>query len=105
MDAAAEAAALRAFESANDRAATPAERKLLRDLAARLDAVAETTRAERPGEEIPSSGWGWIEAAVWIAWFADENAIPNVGLTTSTGALTELGQLYTSLAPNVACPK
>ncbi len=39
------------------------------------------------------------------AWFADENAIPNVGLTTSTGALTELGQLYTSLAPNVACPK
>jgi hypothetical protein len=67
MDAAAEAAALRAFESANDRAATPAERKLLRDLAARLDAVAEATRVERPGEEIPSSGWGWIEAAVWEA--------------------------------------
>ncbi len=67
MDAAAEAAALRAFESANDRAATPAERKLLRDLAARLDAVAEATRAERLGEEIPSSGWGWIEAAVWEA--------------------------------------
>ena len=36
------AAALRAFESANDRAATPAERKLLRDLAARFEPVAAT---------------------------------------------------------------
>lgn len=67
MDAAAEAGALRAFESANDRAATPAERKLLRDLAARLDPVAEAARRERPAEDLPGSGWGWLEAAVWEA--------------------------------------
>ncbi|MDQ2654994.1 MAG: hypothetical protein M3Z20_18335, partial [Chloroflexota bacterium] len=36
MDAAAQMAALRAFEQANDRAATPAERKLLRDMAERF---------------------------------------------------------------------
>lgn len=66
-DAAGEAAALRAFESANDRAATPAERKLLRDLAARLEPVAAAARQERPGEELPGSGWGWLEAAVWEA--------------------------------------
>jgi hypothetical protein len=39
------------------------------------------------------------------AWFAEQNAIPNVALTTSAGALTELGQLYTSFAANSACPK
>ncbi|MCC7024410.1 MAG: hypothetical protein IT338_16410, partial [Thermomicrobiales bacterium] len=66
-DAVGEAAALRAFESANDRAATPAERKLLRDLAARLEPVAAARRQERPGEELPGSGWGWLEAAVWEA--------------------------------------
>jgi hypothetical protein len=66
-DAAGEVAALRAFESANDRAATPAERKLLRDLAALLEPMAAATRQERPGEELPGSGWGWLEAAVWEA--------------------------------------
>jgi Glycosyl hydrolase catalytic core/F5/8 type C domain/DUF5010 C-terminal domain len=39
------------------------------------------------------------------AWFAEGNAIPNVALTTSAGALTELGQLYTSLASNSACSR
>ena len=60
-----EAAALRAFESANDRAVTPAERKLLRDLAARFEPVAATAYQER--DDVPSSGWGWLEAAVWDA--------------------------------------
>jgi hypothetical protein len=64
-DAPGEAATLRAFESANDRAATPAERKLLRDLAARFAPVAVTANAERP--EVPGSGWGWLAAAVWEA--------------------------------------
>jgi hypothetical protein len=58
-------AALRAFESANDRAATPAERKLLRDLAARFEPVATTAHQER--DDIAGSGWGWLEAAVWDA--------------------------------------
>jgi DnaA-like protein len=65
MDAAAQMAALRAFEQANDRAATPAERKLLRDLAERYDLVAENAAAANA--EVPSSGWGWLEAAVWEA--------------------------------------
>jgi hypothetical protein len=60
-----ESAALRAFESANDRAATPAERKLLRDLAARFEPVAAAVH--KTGEDIPGSGWGWLEAAVWDA--------------------------------------
>ena len=64
-DAPREAAAMRAFESANDRAATPAERKLLRDLAARFAPVAEAAGAAR--EDVPGSGWGWLEAAVWEA--------------------------------------
>jgi hypothetical protein len=59
--------AMRAFESANDRAATPAERKLLRDLAARLEPVAVSAIADHPDNELPASGWGWIEAAVWEA--------------------------------------
>jgi len=58
-------AALRAFESANDRAATPAEGKLLRDLAARFEPVAATAHQERG--DVPNSGWGWLEAAVWDA--------------------------------------
>jgi hypothetical protein len=66
-DAAGEAAALHAFESANDRAATPAERKLLRDLAERFELVALTARQERAGEGLPESGWGWVAAAVWEA--------------------------------------
>jgi hypothetical protein len=65
MDAAAQMAALRAFEQANDRAATPAERKLLRDLAERYDAVAESAAAA--SADVPGSGWGWLEAAVWEA--------------------------------------
>ena len=56
---------MRAFESANDRAATPAERKLLRDLAARFELVAATAHQERG--DVPVSGWGWLEAAVWDA--------------------------------------
>lgn len=65
MDAAAQAAALRAFEQANNRAATPAERKLLRDLAGRYDAVAAS--AAVASAQAPGSGWGWLEAAVWEA--------------------------------------
>lgn len=65
MDAAAQMAALRAFEGANDRAATPAERKLLRDLAERYDPVAESSSGANA--DVPSSGWGWLEAAVWEA--------------------------------------
>jgi hypothetical protein len=60
-----EAAALRAFESANDRPATPAERKLLRDLAARFEPVAVAAHQER--DDVAGSGWGWLEAAVWDA--------------------------------------
>ena len=60
-----EAAALRAFESANDRAATPAERKLLRDLAARFEPVAAAAQQER--DDVADSGWGWLEAAIWDA--------------------------------------
>jgi hypothetical protein len=60
-----EVAALHAFESANDRATTPAERKLLRDLAARFEPVAAAAHHER--DAVPNSGWGWLEAAVWDA--------------------------------------
>jgi hypothetical protein len=60
-----ESAALRAFQSANDRAATPAERKLLRDLAARFEPVAAAAHQER--DDVADSGWGWLEAAVWDA--------------------------------------
>jgi hypothetical protein len=56
---------LHAFESANDRAATPAERKLLRDLAARFEPVAAAAHQER--DDVAGSGWGWLEAAVWDA--------------------------------------
>ena len=65
-DAAGEAAALRAFASANDRAATPAERKLLRDLAERFEPVAAASR-DAGADGPTASGWGWIEAAVWEA--------------------------------------
>jgi hypothetical protein len=62
-----ESAALQAFESANDRAATPAERKLLRDLAARFEPVAVAEAGSRTPADVPGSGWGWLEAAVWEA--------------------------------------
>jgi hypothetical protein len=64
-DAAGEAAALRAFASANDRPPTPAEHKLLRELAARFAPVAATAAQTR--EDVPDSGWAWLEAAVWEA--------------------------------------
>jgi hypothetical protein len=60
-----EVAALRAFESANDRPVTPAERKLLRDLAARFEPVAAAAHQDR--QDVPGSGWGWLEAAIWDA--------------------------------------
>jgi hypothetical protein len=56
---------LRAFESANDRAATPAERKLLGDLAARFEPVAAAAHQEQ--DDVAGSGWSWLEAAVWDA--------------------------------------
>jgi hypothetical protein len=64
-DAPAAEATMRAFEGANDRAATPAERKLLVDLAARFQPVAAAAHEERP--DVPTSGWSWVEAAVWEA--------------------------------------
>jgi hypothetical protein len=64
-DAAGEAAALRAFASANDRTPTPAEHRLLRDLATRFAPVAATAAQTR--EDVPDSGWAWLEAAVWEA--------------------------------------
>lgn len=39
------------------------------------------------------------------AWFADQNAVPNVALTDASGALTELGQLYISLSSSSGCPR
>jgi hypothetical protein len=39
----------------------------LRDLAERLDMVAAETQSARPDEDLPGSGWGWLEAAVWEA--------------------------------------
>ena len=47
------------------------------------------------------------EAAVMkYAWFAGRStAIPNVSLLSTSGNLTELGTLYTSLAHNASCPK
>jgi len=53
---------LRAFEDANGRRATPAERQLLRGLADRFDAPA--AEQARPGRE---TGWEWLAAAVYEA--------------------------------------
>ena len=64
-DAPGETAALRAFEDANVRPATPAERTLLRGLAARFDPAA--TAAGQVDAAIPSSGWAWLAAAVYEA--------------------------------------
>ncbi|MCC6312432.1 MAG: hypothetical protein IT337_00355, partial [Thermomicrobiales bacterium] len=52
------AAAIRAFEEANDRAATPAERRLLTELAERFEPAARTTGR---------SGWVWLAAAAYEA--------------------------------------
>jgi hypothetical protein len=60
-----EATAFRAFEEANVRPVTPAERRLLRDLANRFEATA--VAAARHDSTIPGSGWGWLAAAIYEA--------------------------------------
>jgi hypothetical protein len=61
-DAAGEAAAIRAFEDANGRRSTPAERQLLRGLAERFDpAACDQARPDLP------TGWSWLAAAVYEA--------------------------------------
>ncbi|MGH2559689.1 MAG: hypothetical protein ACRDJH_11535 [Thermomicrobiales bacterium] len=62
VDVVGEAAAIRAFEDANGRKSTPAERHLLRGLAERVEPAARTTA--RPGLE---DGWSWLVAAVYEA--------------------------------------
>ena len=57
-DAAGEVAAVRAFQEANDRSATPAERKLLAGLAERFDPAARAAGA---------SGWAWLADAAYEA--------------------------------------
>jgi hypothetical protein len=52
------AAAIRAFEEANAREATPAERRLLAGLAERFEPAAAAVGA---------SGWGWLAAAIYEA--------------------------------------
>jgi hypothetical protein len=59
-DAPGELTAIEAFEAANNRRATPAERVLLRQLAERFDAVARSSSSE-------GGGWGWLAAAVYEA--------------------------------------
>ncbi len=61
-DAPGEIAAIRAFEAANARPATPAERQLLRGLAERFDPAARAA-----GRSDLASGWSWIAAAVYEA--------------------------------------
>lgn len=59
-DGPAELRAFRAFEEANGRAATPAERRLLTEIATAFDAAAR--------EQSPlHSGWSWLAAAVYEA--------------------------------------
>ncbi len=60
-DAPGEAAAIRAFEAANARLSTPAERTLLRGLAERFDPAA------REQGDRPRSGWEWLAAAAYEA--------------------------------------
>jgi hypothetical protein len=57
-DAPGELAGVRAFEDANARRATPAERQILAGLAERFDSPAGATGA---------SGWGWVAAAIYEA--------------------------------------
>jgi hypothetical protein len=61
LDIPAEQAAVRAFEDANGRPSTPAERHLLRDIARQIDASAR----EQGGAE--ASGWSWVTAAIYEA--------------------------------------
>lgn len=61
-DAAGESMAIKAFEDANSRRSTPAERQLLQGLAARFDATAR----EQAGENHPT-GWAWVTAAIYEA--------------------------------------
>ncbi len=61
-DAGGEATAIRAFEDANGRRSTPAERQLLRGLAERFaPAARDQARAELP------TGWSWVAAAIYEA--------------------------------------
>jgi hypothetical protein len=62
MDAAGEAAAIRAFEDANGRRSTPAEQHLLCSLAERFDPAAR--ERSRPGRD---TGWAWVMAAIYEA--------------------------------------
>jgi hypothetical protein len=61
-DAPGQEAGVRAFEDANGRRSTPAERQLLRALAERFEPAAN--EQGRPGRE---SGWAWVAAAVYEA--------------------------------------
>jgi len=56
-----EAAGIRAFEEANGRASTPAEQRLLREIAAQTDSAARTSGA------CGGSGWGWVAAVTYEA--------------------------------------
>ena len=58
-------AAIRAFEDANDRATTPAQRQLLAGLANEFDADAR--RAGTAGLPHGATGWGWVAAATFEA--------------------------------------
>lgn len=51
-------AAMRAFQDANDRVPTPAQRQLLDEIAQRFDATAR---------EHGATGWGWVAAAIYEA--------------------------------------
>jgi hypothetical protein len=62
VDVVGEAAAIRAFEDANGRKSTPAERQLLRGLAERFDAIAQTTADPRL-----ATVWDWLTAAIYEA--------------------------------------
>lgn len=62
VDVVGEEMAVRAFEDANARRATPAERHLLRSLAERFDPAAR--RQAQPGRE---TGWSWVTAAIYEA--------------------------------------
>ena len=61
-DAGGESTAIKAFEDANSRRSTPAERQLLHGLAARFDPAArEQARPDQP------TGWAWVTAAIYEA--------------------------------------
>lgn len=62
VDVVGEEIAIRAFEDANARRSTPAERHLLRSLAERFDPPAR--RQAQPGYE---TGWAWVAAAIYEA--------------------------------------